>query len=69
MSETEKEQFCNVCDEIVPGPFCQDGACKTCHKSVSWEDCTDGTYSARNMLENGWPRATVLSNYPNARIQ
>lgn len=52
------------CDETCP-----DGLCRACHVSCSWEDCVDGTFNARTMLEGGTrTREQLLELYPKARI-
>jgi hypothetical protein len=48
--------------------FCPDGYCRSCHKSLSFEDCCDGTYNAKNLLELGHSRKEIKELYPDARI-
>jgi len=59
---------CQNCKEFV-NEVCPDGYCKNCHKSVSWQDCCDGTYTARNLLKLGHSKKEILEIFPEARIK
>lgn len=60
---------CTVCEKVVDGPFCPDGACKSCHVDLSFEDCSDKTWNARLLLRQGVrSRQDILKIYPDARI-
>lgn len=58
---------CHICNKEVE-EVCPDGVCKGCHKSVSWEDCMDGTWNANVLLRSGYPYEEVIKRYPTARI-
>jgi len=47
---------------------CPDGCCRECHVSLSFEDCCDGTWNARQVLAGGLPIEEVRKAYPDARI-
>lgn len=48
---------------------CGGDHCRDCHVSLSWEDCVDGTYSARVLLRAGArTRDDLLEQFPEARI-
>ncbi|MBU1082605.1 MAG: hypothetical protein KKB59_19115 [Spirochaetes bacterium] len=38
--------ICDGCKQEVD-EVCNGNHCKACHVSVSWEDCTSGTFDAR----------------------
>lgn len=48
--------------------LCNDLVCRKCHVSVSFEDCVDGTWSARMRIAAGVPREFVKKIYPEAKI-
>ena len=58
---------CNICGDEAD-EFCPDGNCRPCHKSLSFEDCCDGTYNAKNLLVLGHTRKEVKELYPDASI-
>lgn len=58
---------CLLCGQKAD-ELCPDGDCRACHKSLTFEDCCTGTYSARNLLRLGHSREAVLELYPNAKI-
>lgn len=55
---------------------CQDGYCRICHKSITWEDCTTRTDLARNMVDSsmrmGYSKEEAVKEakkqWPNANI-
>jgi len=59
---------CNICDKET-AELCPDGVCRCCHKSVSWEDCCDGTWNAKQMRRAGHTVEEIQELYPNARIK
>lgn len=61
-------QHCQVCEQVVDGPFCPDGTCKPCHIDVSWEDCCDKTWNAKLLLQQGRSVEEIRRLYPEARI-
>lgn len=53
-----------------PGFFaelCQDGFCRACHVSLSFEDCTDGTWSIEQLRRLGHSDDELRTSYPNAQ--
>ena len=48
--------------------LCPDEVCRECHKSLSFEDCCDGTWSARLELKAGVPLDIVKTMHPEAKI-
>lgn len=59
---------CNLCKRGVR-ETCQDGACRACHKSCSWEDCTSGTYAAAALKRLGHSDESILEAFPNADLE
>ena len=59
--------LCVNCGNEV-SEVCPDGYCRKCHVSLSFEDCCDGTWSARLLLGQGAPIGMVKRAYPRARI-
>lgn len=58
---------CISCDQEVD-EVCSDGFCRGCHVDLSFEDCSDGTWLARQNLAKGRSVADTKELYPNARI-
>jgi len=58
---------CQDCNKEVE-ETCGDGFCRDCHVSLSFEDCTTGTWTARILMSNGHTREYVKQIYPNANI-
>ena len=54
----EAKLRCVNCGKIVK-EVCPDGYCRDCHVSLSFEDCCDGTWSARMMKRTGWPKEKI----------
>lgn len=48
---------------------CPDGYCRKCHHDLSFEDCCDGTFTAKVLLNTGLPKEYVLEAYPKARME
>jgi len=64
MNEWTECQVCgNEADE-----YCHDGTCRSCHVSVSWEDCVTGTWNARMMIKNGHTVEYAKQLYPEASL-
>jgi len=60
---------CALCGkETAEEDLCPDLVCRGCHVSVSFEDCCDGTWAAKNDLRMGVPVELVKKIHPNARI-
>ncbi len=47
---------------------CGDGYCRACHVSVSFEDCVNGTWVAKNMMKVGFTREHMKELFPEAEI-
>lgn len=58
---------CDICKQPA-AEVCHDGVCRSCHKSVTWDDCVTGTWNARKLLSLGRTRDEILKLYPDARI-
>ncbi|GAG00098.1 unnamed protein product [marine sediment metagenome] len=58
---------CASCEREVD-EVCQDGFCRRCHVSLSFEDCCDGTWAARISMLNGRSVEEARKIYPDARI-
>lgn len=49
--------------------LCNDGVCRGCHVSLSFEDCVDGTWSAAMARRlGGRSEATIREMFPKARV-
>jgi hypothetical protein len=57
---------CNICDKPAE-ELCQDGVCRRCHVSLSFEDCTDGTFSAAASRRLGRSEEQIKEMFPSAR--
>lgn len=57
---------CVICG--ADAELCQDGVCRRCHISTSWEDCITHTDKARALMKTGLSREDVLQTYPEAKI-
>ena len=67
MSRKKYPGRCEICGKQADD-LCPDLACKACHKSVSWEECSSGTFNARILISNGHPRKEFKKLYPDADI-
>jgi len=56
---------CSSCSKSVD-VVCQDGYCKACHVSVSFDDCCDGTWSVNVLRRSGTREETLREMYPDA---
>ena len=56
---------CSNCNKEA-AEVCQDGYCRACHVSVSFEDCTNGTYSVNVLRRSGRTEETLRKLYPDA---
>lgn len=59
--------ICEICDTPVD-ERCWDGVCKSCHKSLDFEDCKSGTYSAAISSKLGYSKKDLKKMYPNANL-
>jgi hypothetical protein len=59
--------YCYMCNTNQV-EICNDGVCKNCHVSVSWEDCMDQTYNAQVMSRSGRSKESLKKMFPRARI-
>lgn len=55
---------CNGCGAAAE--LCGDGYCEACHKSLSFSDCVDGTYSV-SVLQATRSDESLRELYPNAK--
>jgi hypothetical protein len=60
-------QICTICDK-PSDETCSDGACRKCHVSVSWEDCTSGIYAAEASRRLGYSAEALAKMYPQAEL-
>lgn len=44
-----------LCDETDTDERCPDGNCRACHKSLTFEECCDGSWNARIRASAGLP--------------
>lgn len=58
---------CTSCEKEVE-EVCGDGFCRECHVDLSFEDCCDGTWLAKQNLAKGRSIEETKEFYPNARI-
>lgn len=65
--DTEPLTRCFMC-LLLFKELCQDDVCRNCHTSVTWDDCTSGTWNAKILLQNGHTKEEVLAIYPDAKI-
>lgn len=63
-----KLETCNLCD-TPSRVLCPDGACVSCHKLISFEECATGTFNAKQLLRLGYPIEEVKRLYPEARLE
>lgn len=64
--EPLNETICLGCRKTV-SEVCPDERCRACHVSCSWEDCTDGSYSATVLRRSGRSEETITAMYPDAK--
>lgn len=48
--------------------LCDDGWCKKCHQSCSWEACVTGTWNANVGRLLGRSKKSLKKQYPKAKI-
>jgi len=58
---------CEICGKMTE-ELCPDLVCRDCHVSLSFDDCCDGTWSARLDLASGTPYDMVKKMHPDAKI-
>lgn len=46
---------------------CGDGFCAECHKSLSFSDCVDGTWSVKRLRSAGHSDSELRKLYPSAK--
>ena len=59
---------CNLCHRPVD-ERCNDDVCRACHKSLSFEDCVDGTWSAAASRRLGYSEERLREMYPAADLE
>jgi hypothetical protein len=65
--KTMNEHVCMDCGETA-AELCQDGYCRACHVSLSFDDCTDGTWAVDKLRTTCADRDDELRrNYPDAK--
>ncbi len=47
-------EACESCD-LLSDELCQDGYCRDCHKSLSFESCVDGSWARGFRASQGMP--------------
>jgi hypothetical protein len=57
---------CISCNKEVV-EVCGDGFCRECHVDLTFDDCVDGTYMARQARASGVPEEVIKICYPDAR--
>lgn len=70
MSKNKKNKKKFTCDSCLNSvkEVCGDGVCRDCHKSLTFEECNEGTWSAKILLSLGRTKEHVLEIYPDAKI-
>lgn len=61
------EYDCQMCGKKNV-PLCPSLVCECCHKSLTFEDCCDGTFNAKMLLRLGRSREHIKEMYPDAKI-
>jgi len=65
--EVVMPHICIDCNKEVD-EVCGDGFCRECHGDLSFEDCVDGTWLARQNIAKGRSVTETKRWYPDARI-
>jgi hypothetical protein len=60
-------EHCNICGQQA-SELCPDGNCRACHKSLTFEDCCSGTWSAAVLMKAGYPLDLIKQRYPDADL-
>lgn len=61
------EEICAACNEEKE-EVCGDGYCRECHVSLSFDDCVNGTWLARQNIAKGRSIESTKAIYPNAEV-
>lgn len=59
-------EVCSLCGKKA-ARLCPDLACEDCHKSLSFDDCCDGTWNVEKLLSNGRDPKDLRPLYPSAK--
>lgn len=56
-NERQVKQRCVLCSQPA-NELCGDGVCRACHKSLTFEECVDGSWADRQRAAYGLPPVT-----------
>lgn len=59
---------CSLCGQAAD-ERCGGDACRACHKSLTFEDCVDGTWSAAASRRLGYSEERLREFYPDADLE